>query len=241
MGAAAEVVTDSRKECGVGVEGGYCGEERGPERGQRVEAESWEIEQGHQCPGAGGKNLRGGIASEEKCNGSDVDQKHGGDDGEEEHRGVMELGEGGAGDHVADFGKGIVGAEAEAAAGEAHPDFAAGALDGAGEGAIVDDLAADGGQAADAVKGCAAEEDAAASRSGSFCLWIGNPFRGIEFEEEEEEGGDQGALGESFGLQEDHQGSHVEVAARGSGNEAKESVWGVGDVGVGEPEKIGAC
>jgi hypothetical protein len=78
------------------------------------------------------------------------------------------LGEGGAGDHVADFAEGVVGAEAYAAAGEAHPDFAAGALYGLGQGAVVDDFAADCGQAADTVQGFAAEEDATAGGSGGF-------------------------------------------------------------------------
>src|SRR5580704_281435 len=87
-------------------------------------------------------------------------------------RGVAELGEGGAGDHVAEFGECGVGAEAAAFAGELHPDVCAlcvgawaGVFDGAGEGAVVDDFTADGGEAADAVESVAAEEDAAAGGS----------------------------------------------------------------------------
>ena len=140
---------------------------------------------------------------------------------EEEERGVAELGEGGAGDHVADFGEGGVGAEAVAFAGEAHPDVCAGGFalrsrrrgifDGAGEGAVVDDFAADGGEAADAVECGAAEEDAAAGGSGCSRFWVGDFCGRIKHEEEEEEWGDEEALGESLGAEEDHEGGQVEI------------------------------
>ena len=101
----------------------------------------------------------------------------------------------GAGDHVADFGEGGVGAEAHAGSSQAHPDRAAAVLNGACQRAIVDDLAADCGQAADALESFAAQKDAASRGPCGASVWIGDPPGRIEFEEEIEEGWDEGALG----------------------------------------------
>ncbi len=79
-------------------------------------------------------------------------------------------------------------------------------FDGAGEGAVVDDFVADGGEAADAVEHGAAEEDAAAGGSGCAGFWIGDFLGRVEHEEEEEEWGDEEFFGEGFGAEEDHQG-----------------------------------
>jgi hypothetical protein len=160
---------------------------------------------------------------------------------DEDERGVVELRERGAGDHVADFGEGGVGAEAAAFAGDAHPyvgvlSFGTRPFDGAGERAVVDDFAADGGEAADAFKRVAAQEDAAAGGSGDARFWVGDFFRRIEHEEEEEKRRDEEALGQSFCAEKDHEGVEGEVVLLGAADQARKSVGGVDDVGVGEPE-----
>src|SRR5262245_47792478 len=112
----------------------------------------------------------------------------------EERRRVMQLGEGVAGDHIARTGEATVRAQADAGAGDAHPDLAAAALHGTGEGAVVDDFAADGRETADASEGFVTKEDAAAGSAGGGGSCVSDPARGIEFEEEEQESGDGGAL-----------------------------------------------
>src|SRR5712692_4681500 len=97
---------------------------------------------------------------------------------------------GGAGDQVADFAEGGVGAQADAGPRQAHPEAAAAALYGAGEGAIVDDFAADGSEAADPLERVPTQENAAAGGSRGARVWVGNPARRIEFQEKEKERGD---------------------------------------------------
>src|SRR6185437_2318761 len=77
---------------------------------------------------------------------------------------------------------------------------------GASDGAVIDDFAADGGEAADAIEGIAAEEDATAGGAGDFGFWVSDFCGRIEHEEEKEEWGDEEFFGEGFGAQEDHQG-----------------------------------
>src|SRR5438876_3261426 len=142
---------------------------------------------------------------------------------------MLQLGKSGASDHVANFGEGIVGAKADAGASEAHPDFAAAALDGAVESTIIDEYVADGGETADAVEGFAAEEDAAAGGSGGAGFRVRNPLWRVEFQEEEEKSGDGGSLGERSCLEQDHERCQVEMVFFGAGDEAGERVGCVGE------------
>ena len=66
---------------------------------------------------------------------------------------MMQLRESGSRNHGANFGEGCVVANAVRFIRNAEPDAAAGSLDGARQSAIVDDLAANSGNAADAIQG----------------------------------------------------------------------------------------
>ena len=101
--------------------------------GDAVEADGGEEEQGHEEPGGERDEACGGVVCEEEGDGGEVGDGEAEERADEEERGVVELGEGGAGDHVADFGEGGVGAEAAAFAREAHPDFWRSGADFGGE------------------------------------------------------------------------------------------------------------
>src|SRR5712692_4392614 len=130
------------------------------------------------------------MLREEKDDWRDVDEEHGYEGAEEQQRGIVELGECGAGDHVADFAEGSVGAQANAGARQAHPEAAAAALYGAGEGAIVDDVTADGSEAADPLERVPTQENAAAGGTCGARAGVGYPTRRIQFQEKEKERGD---------------------------------------------------
>src|SRR5215467_11798030 len=100
---------------------------------------------------------------------------------------MVKLRERGARDHIADLRRRGIGAQAAAGAGEAHPDSSPGTFDRAGESAVVDDLAADCGEAADAFQSGTAQEQAATRRAGSLLASAENPARRIEHQEEVEE------------------------------------------------------
>ena len=112
-------------------------------------------------------------------------------------------------------------------------------FDGAGEGAIVDQLAPDAGDAADAVQRFAADEDAAAGGSRGAAAGIADPGRRIEQEEEEDEGGDQRLLGEGAAVEADHVGDQVVVAGAGAGDQGGDVLRMMHDIGVGEQEVFG--
>src|SRR5215469_5394547 len=151
---------------------------------------------------------------------------------------MVKLGERRAGDHVTNFCEAGVRADAAGGAGEAHPDFSAGALDGAGEGTVVDDFITDGGEASDTFESGAAKEDAAAGGSGGSGPRVGDPVGRVEHEEKVEEGRDEEAFRESAGFEQNHEGGQVEVLVFGAGDDATESVGSVDDVGIGKPEKL---
>ncbi len=138
------------------------------------------------------------MLREEKDDWRDVDEEHGYEGAEEQQRGIVELGECGAGDHVGDFAEGSVGAQANAGARQAHPEAAAAALYGAGEGAIVDDFIANGGKAADSLQRVATQKNAASSGACGARARVGNPTRRIQLQEKEKEGGDERARGVSW-------------------------------------------
>ena len=125
---------------------------------------------------------------------------------------MVELGEGGARNHAADFAEGAVMADAGGGVAEAQPDASAAVLDGAGQGAIVDQFAADALDAADAFQGGAPDENAAAGRARGAVARIANPGGRIEQEEEEDERGNQRLFGEGAAVQADHVGHQVVVA-----------------------------
>src|SRR5215472_6067314 len=86
--------------------------------------------------------------------------------GQRQHESRMaELVEGATGDHAPDFGEGTVGANAPGFGGEAQPDSSAALFDAAGQGAIVDQFAANGSYAAGALESCRPDEDAASCSS----------------------------------------------------------------------------
>src|SRR5215472_6113209 len=103
--------------------------------------------------------------------------------GQRQHKcGMAELVESAAGDHAPDFGERTVRANAPGFGGEAQPDSTAALFDTAGQGAIVDQLAANGGYAAGPVESGRPDEDAAAGSSRHLETRVGDPRRRIEFE-----------------------------------------------------------
>src|SRR5580698_6773674 len=122
LGAAVGPVTGRGEESGGGVEGGGCGECGGPVGEDAVEADGGEEEQRHEKPGGEGDDAGEGVVREEERDGGEVEGGEADESEDEKQRGVAELREGSACDHVADFGEGGVGAEAAAFSGEAHPD-----------------------------------------------------------------------------------------------------------------------
>jgi len=132
---------------------------------------------------------------------------------EQLQNGVAKLREGSAGDHVADFREAGVGAEAAAGAGKAHRDLSAGPFHPACQRAIVNDFTPNRGEASHAIEGLATNEDAAAGGSSRFCPWIGDPARRVEHKKKVKERRDEEPLGEGARLQEDHEGSEVEMLA----------------------------
>src|SRR5580704_12132605 len=212
--AAVGPVTGCGKESGGGVEGGGGGECGGPVGGDAVEADGRKEEQRHEQPGGEGDDAGEGVVREEERDGGEVEGGEADESEDEKQRGVAELREGSACDHVADFGESGVGAEASALAGEAHPDVCfsyvaheRGTFDGASEGAIVNDFAANGGEAADAIERVAAKEDTAAGGSGDTRSWAGDFFGRIEHDEEKEEWRDEEFFRESFRAEQNHERS----------------------------------
>src|SRR5215472_14430842 len=98
---------------------------------------------------------------------------------------MPELVEGAAGDHAPDFGERTVGANAPGFSGEAQPDSSAALFDPPGQGAIVDQLAANGGYPAGALQSGRPDQDAASRRSRHLETRVGDPCRRIEFQKKE--------------------------------------------------------
>ena len=110
----------------------------------------------------------------------------------------------GARHHGPDVGETVVGPDAPRTVGEAEPD-APTALDRAGERAVVDELAPDRGEAADALVRFAAQQHASARRRRGPGRRIVDPGKRIELLEEEYEGGNQKLFPTSLGAQPNHQ------------------------------------
>src|SRR6202035_2879846 len=110
---------------------------------------------------------------------------------------MTQLGVSGARDHPPNIAEPLIAAQASRLAGEAEPDLAA-RLDPGGKRAIVDQRAAHAGDAADAVERAAADQHAATGRAGDAPTRIVDPGEGIEHGEEEDEGGNERALGEGL-------------------------------------------
>ena len=122
----------------------------------------------------------------------------------QQQRRVAQLRERRPGHHAPDGREGAVGAQALDLVRQAQPDAAAGALDRCRQRAVVDQRSANCLDAADPAQCLGPHQHAAARRSGRSRLCLPHPCGRVEFEEEEHEGGDHGALGQGFAAQPRH-------------------------------------
>ena len=126
--------------------------------------------------------------------GRQVKDRQSKDGADKEQRRVAELIEGTARDHAANFSDGFIRTNAASRFCGTKPEIAACLLDGMGESAVIDDLAADRFDAARCSESCGTNKHAASSGSGCGAPAIANPCWRVEHEEEENECGDQPAL-----------------------------------------------
>ncbi len=106
--------------------------------------------------------------------------------------------------------------------GGTKPERSACLLDGTGESAVVDDLAADGFDAASCGESCGTNEHAASSGSGCGAPAIANPCRRVEHEEEENECGNQPALEPGFAVELHHERGEVGAILFGERDKVRE-------------------
>ena len=98
----------------------------------------------------------------------------------------------------------------------------------------------DRGDAAGGGKGLAADQHAAAGRC---CHKVGRPVHpreGVEHGEEIDEGRDQRALGKAGAVQPRHQADHDALVRDSARDKAPEIVGRMADIGVGQPQEVGA-
>ena len=133
----------------------------------------------------------------------------------------------------------VIDAQAAAGVGQAEPQLAAGALDQLGQGAIVDQRAAQGGEAADPLQDRPADQHAAAGGGRHRRRVVVGAGEGIEFLEEEDERGDQQLLPQAEAIEPRHQGDEVAAVCLGFGNQRTQGIGRVHDVGIAEEEEAG--
>src|SRR6185295_8278693 len=141
--AAAEPVTDGGEQRSVGVEERSERKQRSPDRRKAVEGDRREERGGQETPSQKRREPDPVLRSAGESDRDEESERKTRQSADELPGGIAQLGEGGAGDHVADFGEASVSAEAASGASEAHPDFASGTLDGAGQRTVVNDFAPD--------------------------------------------------------------------------------------------------
>src|SRR5437763_326723 len=112
-------------------------------------------------------------------------------------------------DHSSGIAQTSVRANAGGRGGQSQPKLAAVTFYLARQGAIVNDLVANGGQASKAVQDFGAKQDASASGAGRLALGIGNPLRRIKLEEEKNKCRNHKPFGQSLAMQFHHVGSQV--------------------------------
>jgi len=123
--------------------------------------------------------------------------------------------------------------------GVAEPDAAPGGFDGAGQGAIVDQLAADAGDTLDTLHRRARHQNGSTRSGSEAAVRVGDPGEGVQHLEEEYESWDQGALGRGLTVEADHLGYEVEMGGLDLGDQGGEMALRVLDVCVGKQEVIG--
>src|SRR5438876_11069407 len=147
----------------------------------------------------------------------------------------MELGEGGARNHVANLAEGPVGAQSLTLAGQAQPDAPAVALHGVSQSAVVNHFAANCGEPPDSFEHLAPEEDTTTCGAGGARGRICNLARRIKLQEEVGKGGDKSALGKRAALEENAERREIEVVVLGAGDEAAQHVRSMNNVRIREP------
>src|SRR5437899_2177914 len=124
--------------------------------------------------------------------------------------------------HAADLAERAVAADAARFRSYAEPDFPAAAFDSFGQSTVVDQLAVNGRDPADARKRRPADQDATSGGTGGLEPWAFDPRRRIENEKEKYERGNQRSFREGLAPQLDHVRHQVVTAgfrARGQPRE----------------------
>src|SRR5713101_9380563 len=119
---------------------------------------------------------------------------------------MLQLVKGGARDHPPDRSQRAVRAKAAGCGGKAEPHFSVALLDSAGQSAIINDLPANGFDAAGTLQRFRADENAAAGSACRFAPGIGDPGGRVKLEEEKDESRNQHPFGQRLALEPYHAG-----------------------------------
>ena len=106
------------------------------------------------------------------------------------------------------------------------------------ERAVVDQGVADRGHAAGRAQRVAAHQHAAAGRGRGGAARIVGPGERVEHLEEEDEGRDEQPLGKAFAAQLHHQRGENETARLRPGDQARQHIRRIDDVGIGEQQVV---
>src|SRR6185312_5797234 len=141
------------------------------------------------------------------------------------------------GNQAADGSEGFVRPDAAGCIRKAEPDTSAAAFDTPGKSTIVNDLTANGCNAARIAQGLRTDQNAPSCSSRDFAIWVCNPCGRIEHEKEEDKRGDECAFRESLAMEFDHYRDQIE-SRFGHRNQALKVIRGMDDVSVREQQVI---
>ncbi len=211
------------------------GNERRPQRSSGGRSAASAECESHQQPGEEADELRHSAGKQRKPDRGEISQCHAGDGGAKQQRRIIELRIGRARHHAADIGDRRISADAVHALGQRERDRAV-AVEQFGQRAIVDQGAADRGDAARLLQRIAAHQHAAAGRGGGRAPRIIDPGEGIEHLEKEDEGRHEHALGKALAAQFRHQRGQYQAVRLRPRHEIGHCVLGTDDVGVGQQQ-----
>src|SRR5579864_7979996 len=214
------------------------GQSQRPQRMQAVEADHGQVSHAHQSPGNRAQANGSEVAREQQGGRKQVGDSQANHGAQQNQGGVVKLVEGSTRNHAADFGERAIGTDADAGIGEAEPQFSAAALDGARQGTVVNNFAANGFHAAGPRELLRANEQAAAGRARGGAPGIRNPSRRIKLEEEKNEGGDEQFFRQAAAVQLDHEGDQVITAPLGNVVQGGNRSRGMDDISVAEQEEV---
>ena len=217
-----------------------CGDRRqrhSPQRRHAIEAQDRLESQGHELPCGEPEDLRQAGGQDRQQDRKQIGDGQTRNGSKKDQRRILQLRISGAGHHFADVLDRRIGADAAHAIGQADPNRAV-RLEPLGERAIVDQSVADGGHPAGCPQGLAPHQHAAAGRCRDAASRIVRPGEGIEHLKEEDEGGNEHALGKALAAELRHQrGQHRAAGARPR-DKLAQLIRHIDDIRVGEEDVI---